>query len=137
MTGSLQRRNLISLLIVSAVLALIFSNAENWNFNDGIVKEALFLAFDLFLVVLLPLFFLFNKKAGAWLNQVMDKLREAISKLWENRIQTAKYAGICIMGVPVSVGLSYGASALLQIENNMILQWSVLAVVFLAIAVWL
>ena len=137
MTGSLQRRNLISLLAVGAVLALIFSNAENWNFNDGIVKEALFLAFDLFLVVLLPLFFLFNKKAGAWLNQVMDKLREAISKLWENRIQTAKYAGICAAGIPVSWGLSYGVSALLQIENNMILQWSVLAVVFLAIAVWL
>lgn len=137
MKGSLQRRNLILLLAVDAVLALIFSRGEYWNFSDGIVKEVLFLAFDAFLLLFLPLFFVLNGKAGEWLNQVVDSLREALRKLWNNRLQTFKNAGVCALSVPVSFVFSYGVSSALHIENNMILQWSVFAVVLLSAVIFL
>ena len=137
MTGTVQRRNLIAVLIIGAILAVIFSKGETWNFNDGIVKEVLFLAFDVFLVVLLPLFFVLSSRAGTWLNEIADKIRKALQGLWEQRMVILKNAGICVLGIPVSYAASYGVSALLQTENNMILQWSAAAVVFLAIAVYL
>ncbi len=137
MTGSIQRRNLIALLIVNAILAVIFSRGEAWNFNDGVAREVLFLAFDCFLVILLPLFFVFNRKAMVLLNTAVDRIWEALQKLWEQRQLILKNAVVCVLGIPVSLAVSYGISAAMQIENNMILQWSAAAVVYLAIAVYL
>lgn len=137
MTGSLQRRNLIALVVFDVILALIFSRGEYWNFSDGMANEALFLVFVLFLVVLLPLFFVLNRKAGEWLNQLMDTICSGCRALWENRNAVLKNAGICVLCVPVSLGISYGVAGVMNLENNLILQLSVFAAVFLCAAIYL
>lgn len=137
MTGSLQRRNLIAFVVFDVILALIFSRGEYWNFSDGMANEALFLVLVLFLVVLLPLFFVLNRKAGEWLNRLMEAIRSGCMALWENRTAVLKNAGICVLCVPVSLGISYGFAGVMNLENNLILQLSVFAAVFLCAAIYL
>ena len=137
MTGQLQRRNLITLLVSAVILALIFGNGENWNFSDGAANEALFCAFIFFLVVLIPLFFVLNAKAGQWLNEKLDSLRQWAKQLWQDKRALAVNAGIVVVSIPVSLGISRAAASVFNIENNMILQHSITAFVLMCVCVYL
>lgn len=137
MKETINRRNLISLLIFNSVLAFVFVRSQYWDFSDGILRETAFLIALAILMVLIPLFIMRSSKTVGRLNMACERIRTAVQNLMRNYKKVLYVAGLFLAAVVLSSGLSYAVSAMFSIANNMILFSMILSVSLIAVMTWL
>lgn len=133
---STKKRSYILSLIAGTVLAGLLCLGEYWNFNDGMIQELVFIAASVFLVLIIPIIIGGNQKLSETVNRLYENVKGRFSFLAADKDHILQNGLIIAGAAAASFVFSFVFSKAAAIENNCILQATVLTVVLIMASVF-